>query len=82
MVKKSHHVLPSSKGGWSVKKGGALKASKTFDNKTDAINYGRKASEKQKSELVIHKKDGTINRKESYGRDPFPPKDKDTHKRQ
>ena len=81
MAKKSHHVVPSSKRGWSVRKGGSLKASKTFDNKKDAINYARKVSKNQKSELVIHKKDGTINRKESHGRDPFPPKDKDTHKK-
>jgi len=81
MVRKSHHVVPSSKRRWSVRKGGSLKASKIFDNKKDAINYARKVSKNQKSELVIHKKDGTINRKESHGRDSFPPKDKDTHKK-
>ena len=56
MVRKSHHVVPSSKRGWSVRKGGSLKASKTFDNKKDAINYARKVSKNQKSELVIHKR--------------------------
>lgn len=80
MSRKSHHVVPFSKG-WSVRKGGAKKASKTFDNKKAATDYARKVSKNQKSELVIHKKDGTINRKESYSRDPFPPKDKDTHKK-
>lgn len=82
MVKKRHHVVPSAKRGWIVRKGGALKASKTFNSKKDATKYARKVSKNQKSELIIHKKDGTINRKESYGRDPFTLKYKDTRKKQ
>jgi len=81
MARKTHHVVPSPKGGWSVKKGGASKASKTFNNKTAAINYARKVSKNQKSELIIHKKDGTIQRTASHGNDPIPPRDKDTHKK-
>jgi hypothetical protein len=30
--------------------------------------------EKEQSELYIHGKDGAIQRKDSYGNDPFPPK--------
>jgi len=81
MARKTHHVVPNPKGGWSVKKGGAWKASKTFTSKTAATNYARKVSKNQQSELIIHKKDGTIQRTASHGRDPIPPKDKDTHKK-
>lgn len=75
MAKKSHHVVPSS-GGWSVKKGGAERASKHFDKKEEAVKYGRDVSRNSGSELYIHKKDGTIQKKDSHGHDPNPPKDK------
>ncbi|WP_035240808.1 DUF2188 domain-containing protein [Desulfobacter vibrioformis] len=80
MAKKSHHVVPDPKGGWNVKKGGSKKASKHFDNKKDAVSWGREVSKNQDSEFVIHKKDGTIQQKDSHGNDPIPPRDKDTHK--
>jgi hypothetical protein len=75
MARNSHHVVPSN-GGWNVKKGGAEKASKHFEKKEDAIKYGRDVSTNSGSELYIHKKDGTIQRKDSYGNDPNPPRDR------
>lgn len=75
MAKKSTHVVPDPNGGWSVKKGGASRASKRFDNQRDAITYARNISRNEGAEFVIHKQDGTIRSKESYGRDPFPPRD-------
>jgi hypothetical protein len=80
MARKTHHVVPNPKGGWSVKKGGSSRASKTFDTKKDATDYGRQVSKNQNSELVVHKKDGRIQTSNSHGKDPIPPKDKDTHK--
>ena len=50
---------------------GMLKAK---DQKKPAIDYGRQASLNQKSELVIHNKDGRIAQKDSHGHDPHPPK--------
>lgn len=70
----TRHVVPSPKGGWNSKKGGAERASKHFEKKQDAVDYSRKLSKKQKTELVIHKKDGKIQRKDSHGNDSFPPK--------
>lgn len=74
--KTTHHVVPASDGGWNVKKGGSEKASKHFDKKVEAIDYGRKVSKNQESELVIHKKDGRIQNADSHGNDPIPPRDK------
>lgn len=76
MSKKTYHVVPAPNGGWNVKKGGADRASKHFENKEDAKNWARKVSINQESELVIHKRDGTIQKKDSHGNDPHPPKDK------
>lgn len=41
-----------------------------------AIEKARQIAKHQKSELVIHNKDGKISDKDSYGNDPHPPKDK------
>jgi uncharacterized protein YdaT len=76
MSKKTYHVVPAPQGGWNVKKGGATRASNHFDKKQDAIDRAREISRNQSSELVIHKKDGTIARKDSYGHDPLPPRDR------
>jgi hypothetical protein len=75
MAKNSHHVVPDPKGGWSVKRGGAVRASRHFERKSEAESWGRKVSTEQGSELVIHKLDGTIQRKDSRGADPIPPRD-------
>lgn len=76
MPRKTHHVVPNPEGGWSVKKGGSEKASKNFETKDPAIDYARKISRNQNSELIIHKKDGSIQNPDSHGKDPNPPKDK------
>jgi len=71
---KSHHVVHNPDVGWDVKKGGAEKASKHFDVKSDAVDAGREISKNQKTEFYIHGKDGKIQSKDSHGNDSFPPK--------
>ncbi len=74
MAKKSNHVVPSS--GWSVKKSGSVRASRTFDNKQNAVIYATELSRSEKTELYIHKKIGMIQNRNSFGNDPLPPRDK------
>ena len=76
MSRKSHHVVPDLDGGWNVKKGGATRASKHFEKQDDAISWGRQVSRNQRTEFVIHKRDGTIRDKDSHGSDPLPPRDR------
>lgn len=76
MTKKSQHVVPSPNGGWSVRKTGASRASKVFDTQSEAVGYGKALAKKEKSELYIHRRDGTIRQRDSYGSDPAPPKSK------
>lgn len=80
MARKTHHVVPNPKGGWDVKKGGAQKASGHFATKKEAENAGREISRNQGTEFVIHGKDGVIQRSDSHGPDPNPPKDRDSKK--
>ncbi len=76
MTRNTQHVVKNPNGGWSVKRGGALRATKTFDTQKEAISYARELSKNQGSELYVHKRDGTIQSKDSYGNDPHPPMDK------
>lgn len=76
MARKSHHVVPNSNGGWDVKKGGAQRASIHTNTKAEAERAGREISRNQSSEFVIHGLNGRIQRSDSHGNDPNPPKDK------
>lgn len=72
---KNQHIVPKDDG-WAVKGAGNSKVTKTFETQKDAIDFGRQIAKNQESELVIHRKDGTIRDKDSYGNDPAPPIDK------
>lgn len=74
--KKTQHVVPHPDGGWSVVKGGAKRATKKFDSQKQAISFAREVSKRQSAELYIHRRDGMIRQKNSYGNDPHPPKDR------
>ena len=73
MSKKGQHVVPSD-GRWIVKKAGASKASSTHDTQADAVRAATKIAQNQRTELYIHGRDGRIRERNSYGRDPHPPK--------
>jgi hypothetical protein len=70
----THHVVPNQDGGWDVKRGGGQKASHHTDTKAEAEKIAREISKNQGTELVIHGKDGKIQRKDSHGNDDYPPK--------
>ncbi len=71
-----HHVVHNPQGGWEVKKPNAERSSGHFDSKAEAVDAGRIMSQNQKTELVIHGENGKIQRADSHGNDPCPPKDK------
>lgn len=75
MRRKEHHIVPSPAGGWDVKRDGAKRASIHTDTKREAIDRGRPISQNQKTEFVVHNRDGKISNSDSHGHDPFPPKD-------
>ena len=74
MARNTHHVVPSSDGGWNVKRGGSKKAVEHFSTKKEAVSVGRAISKNQGTELVIHGKNGRIQSSDSHGNDPYPPK--------
>jgi hypothetical protein len=73
MPNKNQHVVPHGKN-WAVKGAGNTKATSIHKTQKSAIDAGRKISRSQESELFIHRKNGQIRDRDSYGNDPFPPK--------
>ncbi len=72
MSKKNFHVVRLGKG-WSVKSDGRVLSS--HDTQENAANSAVIRAKRVKSEVVIHGRDGKIRSKDSYGNDPFPPRD-------
>lgn len=74
MAKKNVHIVRRDDG-WAVKKEGNQRASSVHQTQQEAIDAGREAAKVQRSELVIHGRDGKIRDKDSFGNDPCPPRD-------
>lgn len=72
---RQHHVVPNGENGWDVKRDGAKRISYHSHNKQDAIDRARVISKNQNTELYIHGKNGAIQKRDSHGQDPCPPKD-------
>lgn len=70
---KNQHVVPH-KGGWAVRGEGNDRPTSVHGTQADAIEAAREIARNQQSELVIHRPDGRIRDRDSYGNDPFPPK--------
>ena len=69
MSKKNPHVVPLGNG-WAVKKEGEKRATIITTRQSDAIDYARKLAQSERSELVIHGRNGKIRDRYSYGNDP------------
>lgn len=73
------HVVPSSDGGWDVKKPGASRASAHTETQKEAIDRAKKIVDNAGGgEVRIHGRDGKIRNSDTVapGNDPFPPRDK------
>jgi hypothetical protein len=73
MTGKNQHVVPHN-GKWAVKGEGNTRATSIHDTQGEATGRARDIALRQKSELLIHGRDGAIRSRDSYGHDPYPPK--------
>jgi uncharacterized protein YdaT len=73
MSKRNQHVVPH-KDGWAIRAADASRATATFERKSEAVDRAREIAQNQRTELVIHGRDGQIHSRDSHGPDPFPPK--------
>ncbi len=72
---KNQHVVPRGDE-WAVRGERNSRDTSHHDTQRDAIDAAREIAENQRSEVVIHRPDGTIRDKDSYGNDPAPPIDR------
>ena len=75
MSKRNPHVVPRGDQ-WAVQREGADRASSLHPTQADAIEAGRRIAQSERGELFIHRPNGQIRDRDSYGNDPFPPRDK------
>ena len=74
MAKKNQHVVPHGDN-WAVRGERNKRATRVTRTQEEAIDIASQIARNQGGEIVIHRKDGTIRDKDSYGHDPCPPKD-------
>lgn len=68
------HTVPHPEGdGWANEMDGRIES--VHRTKQRAVSHGRRLARRWKVEHTVHNLDGRIAWKNSYGNDPFPPRD-------
>jgi len=70
---KNQHVVPHN-GKWGVRGEGNIRITKATETQTESNKIAIQIAKIQKSEVIIHRPNGQIREKNSYGRDTFPPR--------
>ena len=73
MKRKNQHVVPH-KDAWAVRGEGNSRVTSTHGTQQDAISAARDIAINQGSEMLVHGRNGQIRGRNTYGKDPFPPK--------
>ena len=73
MSNKNQHVVPHS-GKWAVRGAGNENVTTVHNTQGEAISAARGTAIRQKSEMLIHGRNGQIRERNTYGNDPYPPK--------
>lgn len=78
MSRKSEIHVTKTDSGWKAAydKNGDNKTVAEAKTKAEVLKEATAAAKKAETELVIHKGDGSIQNKNSFGNDPHPPIDK------
>jgi hypothetical protein len=69
---KNQHVVPNGDR-WGVRGEGNSRLTSLHDTQSDAAAAAREIARNQGSELFIHRPNGQIRERNSYGNDPYPP---------
>lgn len=73
MSNKNQHIVPHENG-WAVRGAGNDRATSVHETQAEAIQRGREIAQNNNSELFVHGRNGQIRERDSFGKDPFPPK--------
>jgi hypothetical protein len=74
-VGKNQHVV-KRQDAWAVRGEGNTRDTSLHRTQGQAVNAARDLARQQRSEVVIHRPNGRIRDKDSYGNDPTPPVDR------
>jgi len=66
------HLRPDGK--WGTKKEGASRDSRVFDTQQDSWDYTQDKARESGGEAYLKNKKGKIRERNTYGKDPYPPK--------
>jgi hypothetical protein len=69
MAGENVHVVPSE-GRWRVEVEGSSRARSTHDTQAEARTAAREIARRNRSELLVHGRNGQIRERSSYGSDP------------
>ncbi len=70
MAKRNQHVVPLGSG-WAVKDSGAAEATVITSRQSEAIDYATRLAKKEKTEVIIHDRNGKIRERNSYSTSPI-----------
>ena len=70
---KTLHVVPHDDN-WAVRRAGSKRVTVTKRTQQEAFEAARDIARNQGLEVLTHRRDGKIRKKNSYGKDPYPPK--------
>lgn len=73
MSGRNQHVVPRD-GGWAVRGEGNSRDTSHHTTQAEAAEAARDIARRQRSEALIHGRNGRIRERDSYGHDPHPPK--------
>lgn len=75
MNQRNLHVVPAG-GSWAVKPEGSPHPMSTHRTQAAAEEAAKSMARVLQGEVVIHRPNGQIRDKDSFGNDPFPPRDR------
>ena len=67
---KNQHVVGCEAGGWAVKEEGAASPFAVFKTQSDAWEKAKSIARKERSEALLHGKDGVIRARSTYSHNP------------
>lgn len=70
---KNQHVVPHGDT-WAVRGAGNSRVTSRHETQAEAAEAARTIAQRQQSEVIIHRPNGQIRDRDSYGNDPHPPK--------
>lgn len=74
MAKKRNVWVTRDGDGWAVRREGSQRASSRYSTQQQAISAGRETAKREKVELIWQGRDGQVKGRNTYDKDPHPPK--------